>query len=378
MRTAQLGEIATIERRVVDPGSLAPDTLYLGLEHIERGGRIIGHDTVAGAQLTSTKFTFTSDHVLFGKLRPNLGKVCRPRFAGICSTDILPIKPSQCLDRNYLAHFLSQPAMVDFAASQATGANLPRLSPTQLAKFELPLPPLDEQRRIAAILDHVDKLRTKRQRLDPLVERSIQSLFHEVVDGIPVEPLGPNLKFVTSGGRGWAKYYAPEGDPFIRSLDVQMNHVSADDLAFVEAPDNAEARRTRTQLGDVLLTITGSRIGRAAALPNAFAGAFVSQHVAIIRPDPNRLLPEFLANFLCAPALGQHQILNAQYGQTKPGLNFQQIREFSIPMPGLSQQQQFLERLRRVRRFQSNGEFMQSRLDELFTSLQSRAFRGEL
>jgi type I restriction enzyme, S subunit len=117
VKVVELGEVADIERRGVDPSSLPPDTPYLGLEHIERGGRIIGPDTVAGAELASTKFVFTKDHVLFGKLRPNLGKVTRPHFSGVCSTDILPIRPGQHLDRGYLAHYLAQPSMVDFGVS---------------------------------------------------------------------------------------------------------------------------------------------------------------------------------------------------------------------------------------------------------------------
>ncbi len=149
VKIIELGSVATIERKGVDPTALLPDTLYLGLEHIERGGRIIGRNTVAGAELASTKFQFTPEHVLFGKLRPNLGKICRPEFAGVCSTDILPIRPGKDLDRDYLAHYLSQPSMVNFATSRTSGANLPRLSPAVLEKFPIPLPPLPEQRRTA-------------------------------------------------------------------------------------------------------------------------------------------------------------------------------------------------------------------------------------
>lgn len=183
MKSVALGSVATIERKGVDPHSVAPDTLYLGLEHIERGGRIIGHDTVAGAQLASTKFQFSAEHVLFGKLRPNLGKVSRPNFAGVCSTDILPIRPGKDLDRNYLAHYLAQPSMVDFAASRTSGANLPRLSPTVLATFQVPLPSVSEQRRIAAILDHTDALRARRRQVLAHLDALIQSIFTEMFSG---------------------------------------------------------------------------------------------------------------------------------------------------------------------------------------------------
>ena len=98
-----------------------------------------------------------------------------------------------------------------------------------------------------------------------------------------MEKLGDNLLFITSGSRGWSEYYSPTGQRFIRSLDVQMNYIGNEDMAFVLPPDNSEARRTQSKAGDVLLTITGSRIGRVAPVPDDLDGAFVSQHVAILR-----------------------------------------------------------------------------------------------
>src|SRR5699024_8927654 len=131
--TVALGEVATVDRHGADPSEVPAETPYLGLDNVERGGKIAGWQTVAEAGVTSSKFTFDTGHVLFGKLRPNLGKIACPEFAGVCSTDILPIRPGPRLDRGYLCHFLSQPAMVDLGASRATGANLPRLSPNVLA-----------------------------------------------------------------------------------------------------------------------------------------------------------------------------------------------------------------------------------------------------
>lgn len=379
MKMVALGEVATIERSGVDPSTLPPHTTYLGLEHIERGGRIIGRSSVAEAELASTKFRFSADHVLFGKLRPNLGKISRPDFDGVCSTDILPIRPGRDLDRGYLAHYLSQPSMVDFAASRTSGANLPRLSPTVLAQFPIPLPPLPEQRRIAAILDSADALRgRRRQALAHLNELASAFFMDRFGSNVDLAPLGESLTFVTSGGRGWARYYAPEGDRFIQSLDVQMGSISAREPVFVEAPRNAEARRTRTRIGDVLLTITGSRIGRVATLPAALAGSFVSQHVAILRPDPEVMLPEFLSAVLALPSLGQRLIAGAQYGQTKPGLNFEQIRGFSLPRPPISEQERFVDSLQAVSNQRIAMNQAERGVDELFASLQARAFDGRL
>lgn len=115
-----LGAIALIERNTIAPQAIPAGTPYVGLEHIERGGRLIGHEVIGDFSVASSKFRFGPDHILYGKLRPNLGKITRPSFGGVCSTDILPIRPGSHVDRDYLAHYLAQPRMIDHAASRAT------------------------------------------------------------------------------------------------------------------------------------------------------------------------------------------------------------------------------------------------------------------
>ncbi len=163
MNAVPLREIATISRYTVKPEDITSGTTYVGLEHITDEGRFAGVGTVVSGELASNKFRFDERHILYGKLRPYLRKIALPTFRGICSTDILPILPGPHVDRNYLYHYLRTPAMVELATSRSAGANLPRLSPGQLASFEIPFPPLPEQRRIAAILDAADALRTKRR-----------------------------------------------------------------------------------------------------------------------------------------------------------------------------------------------------------------------
>ncbi len=250
-----------------------------------------------------------------------------------------------------------------------------------LKECEVPKPSLAEQKRIAAALDQVDALRAKRHEAMGLLDDLAQSLFLDSFGkgwGGDRVRLGDCLDFITSGGRGWAKYYSDSGARFIRSLDVRMNEVTLDRAVCVTPPDNAEARRTRVRKGDVLLTITGSLIGRAAAVPDAAEGSYVSQHVAILRPSAERLKPGFLARFLSLPSEGQWQIAKAQYGQTKPGLNFEQIAHFTIPLPEVSEQEHFLRRMAALDEARARHRAHLVLLGELFTSVRQRAFAGRL
>lgn len=279
------------------------------------------------------------------------------------------LRMSTKLDLRYAYHALVNRDVRKYI----TGTTRAKLTKAGASAIEILLPPLDEQRRIATILDLAASLASKRKRVSGAVVEAEQAAFVDTFITADTEALGDKLRFVTSGGRGWAKYYADEGSPFIRSLDVQMGRIS-EGLAAVAAPDNAEARRTRTEPGDVLLTITGSRIGRASVLPQGLDGAHISQHVAILRPDTQQIMPEYLAAFLCARNFGQLQIRSAQYGQTKPGLNFDQIRRFRIPRADLALQKEFCTKVAAIRGLGARAAQMDLRITELCGSLRSRAF----
>jgi type I restriction enzyme, S subunit len=152
-----------------------------------------------------------------------------------------------------------------------------------------------------------------------------------------------------------------------------MNSISDENAVFVNPPQNAEAQRTRVKAGDVLLTITGSQIGRVSPVLDRMEGAFISQHVAILRLKPD-LLPEFLSMYLSLEAGGQREIARLQYGQTKPGLNLDQIREFRIPMPTLSLQRKFIDIVHRHKRMRATHVEASRQADHLFRTLLHQAF----
>lgn len=98
----------------------------------------------------------------------------------------------------------------------------------------------------------------------------------------PVIKLGQTLESLTSGSRGWAEYYRDTGSLFLRIQNVRKDELDLSDVAYVQPPDTAEARRTRVQPGDVLLSITAD-LGRTAIIPDALGEAFINQHLSILR-----------------------------------------------------------------------------------------------
>jgi type I restriction enzyme S subunit len=141
-------------------------------------------------------------------------------------------------------------------------------------------------------------------------------------------------EFITSGSRGWADYYADAGATFIRSQNINKDWLDLADIAFVNPPPGSEGARTRVQRDDLLLTITGANVGKAAHVETEMDEAYVSQHVALIRTVES-CFTSFLHLFLTANAGGRGQLNKLAYGAGKPGLNLQQLAGVSIPLTGV-------------------------------------------
>ena len=379
--TGALDSIAILDRQSIHPSEAEAATPYLGLEHLDGDGGIDCIQTVGSAGLKSNKFQFSDRHVLFGKLRPYLRKIVRPEFSGVCSTDIIPILPKEGVSRDYLFYFLRTPDTVNLATSRCSGANLPRLSPKQLASFKIPLPPFAEQKRIAGILDTADALRAKRREalaeLDTLLQSTFLDMFGDPVTnpmGWEVVTVGDEIGFLTSGSRGWAKYYAKDGDTFIRIQNLKDGQLDLGDIAFVNAPESAEARRTKVEPGDVLLSITAD-LGRTAVVPGGIAKAHINQHLAILRFTS--LNPVFVSYQLASKG-GQAQFDRLNREGVKAGLNFNDVKSIRLTNPPLDLQHRFAASVESVEEQKTGQRAHLAELDTLFASLQSRAFRGDL
>ena len=281
-------------------------------------------------------------------------------------------------DRDYLYWALGSidyDRLVDRAAKGKT------LNKAKLKILQIPLPPLDEQKRIAGILDAADALRAKRREalaeLDTLLQSTFLDMFGDPVTnpmGWEVVTVGDEIGFLTSGSRGWAKYYAKDGDTFIRIQNLKDGQLDLGDIAFVNAPESAEARRTKVEPGDVLLSITAD-LGRTAVVPGGIAKAHINQHLAILRFTS--LNPVFVSYQLASKG-GQAQFDRLNREGVKAGLNFNDVKSIRLTNPPLDLQHRFAAIVASVEQQKVRQRAHLAELDTLFASLQSRAFRGDL
>ena len=158
-----LGEIAP--KHDAEMPSPSDVVWNLSLEDIEPGtGRVIRRQTCTVSELGSAKCSFDERHVLYSKLRPYLNKVVLPDGHGVGTSELLPLLPDPSrLDREFLTFYLRSPDFVDFAVAGSRGANLPRVAMEALWTHQIPVPSLDEQRRIArcvrGCMERIDEIR---------------------------------------------------------------------------------------------------------------------------------------------------------------------------------------------------------------------------
>jgi type I restriction enzyme M protein len=214
----------------------------------------------------------------------------------------------------------------------------PRVSFDQIASHRIPLPPLNEQRRIVAklekLLSRVGTAEARLAAIPSILKRFRQSVLAAACSGrltgdwrdgnrddercakdAELRPtsiadsrdypnkwrlarLGELTTLVTSGSRGWAKYYSHVGSIFIRAQNINSDILNLEDIAFIKLPGRTEGARTKVQQHDILITITGANVTKSALVESPIADAYVSQHVALVR------LADFrLSKFLCTATI---------------------------------------------------------------------------
>lgn len=149
------------------------DHIYIGLEHIGQESlrlNSIGHST----EVTSSKFKFKNNDILFGKLRPYFRKVVKPNFSGICSTDIWVFRAKKDFCQDFLFYFIANWDFIDTASGGEGGTRMPRADWKFLSQTKWYLPPLPEQRAIASVLssldDKIDLLHRQNKTLEAMAE----------------------------------------------------------------------------------------------------------------------------------------------------------------------------------------------------------------
>ncbi|ULP49823.1 restriction endonuclease subunit S [Mycolicibacter virginiensis] len=293
----------------------------------------------------------------------------------------LPIKDDRKLLPGYLLRALEAMDLSTGANRAAMGATLNKAT---LQQFRIPLPGLPEQRRIAAILDHADTLRAKRRRslahINGLALAVFSDKFGDPIANphrYPVHPLNEWVDAKRPVTYGILKP-GPDidgGVPYVRVADMKGGRIDLRGVRRTTPQIATEYRRSTLATGDLLMSIRG-HVGRFAFIPAELDGGNITQDSARLAiKDPASAV--YLRGAMESPSL-QRWLDRHTKGAAVRGINLGDLRTAPIPCPPISEQQQYASILHSVAHRLEIAEKQHAVIDNLFASLQSRAFRGEL
>lgn len=346
-------------------------------------------EILRGSEIGSSKKCVEPGDVLLSRIVPHIRRSCvvtpNTNNRQIASGEWITFR-GNAFDPDYLRHILvSDPFHSEFMQTVAgVGGSLLRARPEGIKAIKIPLPPLDEQKRIAGILDQAGALRRLRARALAKLNALGQAIFHEMF-GDPLadhadnpmwtcEPLDASIKYIDYRGKTPPK--AQAGIRLITAKNVKMGHINREPLEFIEE-EAFDSWMTRgfPRKGDVLFT-TEAPLGNVAILD--FDGKFaVGQRLLTMQPDPNRITSEYLSFFLRSPRFVRKMIENSS-GSTVRGIKSKLLKKISICYPSLDEQLRFGVALNSALQAKENAEVSEQQQISLYASLQHHAFRGKL
>jgi type I restriction enzyme S subunit len=268
----------------------------------------------------------------------------------------------------------------------ATGASYPAVSDRIVKDSEIPLPPIDEQRRIAAILDKADEVRAKRraalETLETLSEAIFIDMFGDPVTnpmGLPVAPLGETVALVQIGPFGSLLHqsdYVVGGVPVINPMHINGGAIQPDPRHSVCDEDISRLSNYVLQLNDVVMGRRGE-MGRCAVVGENEVGMLCGSGSFFIRPNPMKANSTYLCDLMSSRYMKRH-LENEALGVTMPNLNSSIIEHLKIPLPDIAEQERYARLVGRTQAAWHTVSASAGQLSSLFASLQQRAFQGAL
>jgi type I restriction enzyme S subunit len=284
---------------------------------------------------------------------------------------------------------LRSPRLIELYGTLGDGSVHRRrsISFDRFSRIEVPLPPLDEQQRIAAILDKADALCRKRKHSLGLLDSLTQSIFLEMFGDPLANPHGLAVKAIddllavppnfgsmvppTAERREWLS---------LRVANIQNWNLALDDSKYIDLPPQALERHTLTN-GDIVLAraiASEEHLGKCVVVyPNKKKWAFDS-HLMRIRLNPTKAHPLYVRELFRTQGGRQLFLQSTRKTTVQYNINTKELRALQIPVSGIEQQERFVYKLKSLSQTQQKVEATLQSTSTLFSSLQQRAFSGKL
>jgi type I restriction enzyme S subunit len=291
------------------------------------------------------------------------------------------------VNAEYLARFLQ--SKFKEIRGNCTGATIPHVSKPHLLSLEIPLPPLDEQKRIAAILDKADSLRRKRKEAIDLADEFLGAVFLDMFGDsagqgwelVTVEDLAAPVRgSMRTGPFGSDLKHAEFVEKGISVLGIDnavKNKFDWGKDRFISHEKYEQLKRYTVKPGDVIITIMGT-CGRCAVVPEDIPIAINTKHLCCITLDQSKCLPSFMHAYFLKHPVARKYLSQTAKGAVMDGLNMGIIKSLPIPLVPMDLQKKYESICKQLSKLDKNNLEAESYLNDCFSSLSQKAFKGEL
>jgi type I restriction enzyme, S subunit len=328
-----------------------------------------GYNSCSTTMIPAGSLLFTS-RAPIGHLAINRKKVCT-------NQGFKTLVPNEGVDVEYLYYVIKKnvPQLQDLG----NGATFKELSKATISKFKIPLPPPEEQKKIAAILDAADDFRQKTKALIDKYDQLTQSLFLDMFGDPVTNPKGWEVKLVKDVAEAKNGYafkstdYLESGVPLIRMSNFNNGPVEIKETIKVSDKFLDSKKSFILKNNDFVIALSGATTGKYGIYLHDFP-SLLNQRIGLIRAHQN-VSVKYLHEFL---KLKSDEILKMAAGAAQPNVSLKEIQEITIPIPPENLQQRFSTSLDSIMIQKQQVEASLVKAEELFNSLLQRAFKGEL
>lgn len=298
---------------------------------------------------------------------------------------LIRLRLSERADPSYISHFFQTEDYWRQISSNSRGVAQPGVNASKLKFLEVPLPPLEEQKRIARILDAADALRSKRHESLAQIDALLQSIFADRFtmngSGMAEEavPIG-QFAMVKGGkrlpkGHDYSDYETPYR--YLRVANMKPNCVDVEALKHLREDTQNSIKRYKISEGDVVISIAGT-IGVTVPIDASLDGVNLTENAAKIVPkDRGSVDPTYLS-YALQTAQAQSQITGQTGKATIGKLALFRIEKIVVPLPPIEKQREFSGTVEKIRKHRAIMQAHATELDNFFAALQQKAFSGDL
>lgn len=356
---------------------------------IDKSARFMNKETAERLKCTY----LNKGDILIARMPDPIGRACLFPFNEegkyVTAVDVAILRLTEEVEKKYVMYGINSDLIRRQIKSQVTGTTRQRITRKKIGEIDLPLPPLDQQKKIAAILDAADAYRQKTKALIAKYDELTQSLFldmfgdtwlnpknwdvYKVEDlaikekhGIKAGPFGSSLK---------KEFYVHSGYKIYGQEQVIKDDLSFGDY-YIDERKFKELESCKITSGDILISLVGT-YGKISVVPDDFEEGIINPRLMKISPNRTLIRPDFLKMLLQSTGVGI-QMKNQSRGGTMDIVNVGIMKGIKVPLPPLDLQNQFAESVQAIETQKAQAQASLEKAEELFNSLLQRAFKGEL